>query len=451
VSPKPVLAARSPSDLHAEAAFKDWVRRLVKGTAELRAFEAGQIDAFMDPTTGSAILLPEAQAALQDSSRLVLSALDALPGEICVLDAAGTVVMTNKAWRTFVAARGGAGLGVREGVNFLEACRDAGARERVHAAAVATGLRQVLAGGRELFRCEYVCDSSGGNCAFTLTIAGTPGDGAVHAVVTRENVRERKRAEASRGSGRTQTSRIAAIAQAEAPNRLLAALPVKEYERLLVGFEPVKLTYGEGLYEPGEQMRHVYFPSDCVVSLLTVVEGHRALEVGLVGREGMVGSRLALGIATASVRALVQGTGTAVRIKSARFLRELHRSPALQRALLHFTDTLMSQVTQTAACNRFHLVEERLARWLLMTRERLPSSEFRLTQEFLADMLGVRRAGVTAAASALQRRKLIRYRRGNITILDQQGLEASSCSCYQRVKVEGASVESAARADRFPS
>lgn len=425
------------ADLQAQAAFKDWVRRVVKGAAELRAFEAGQLDAIMDPTTGSAILLPEAQAALQGSSRLVLSALDALPGEVCVLDAAGTVVMTNSAWRTFVAARRGAGLGVREGANFLAACRDVSTTERVRAEAVAAGLRQVLAGGRERFRCEYVCDSSAGHCVFTLTIAGVAGNSAACAVVTRENVSERKRNIAPGGSPRTKVSRIAAIAQAEAPNRLLAALPAREYERLLAGFEPVKLTYGEVLYEPGEQMRHVYFPSDCLVSLLIVVEGHRALEVGLVGREGMVGSRLALGITTASVRALVQGTGTAVRIKAAVFLREFHRSPALQRALLRFTDTLMSQVTQTAACNRFHPVEARLSRWLLMTRERLPSSEFHLTQEFLADMLGVRRAGVTAAASALQRRKLIRYRRGTITILDQHGLEASSCSCYQHVKVKG--------------
>jgi CRP-like cAMP-binding protein len=435
--PDTVLALRSPSDLQAEAVFKDWVRRLVKGTAALRAFEAGQIDAVMDPTTGSAILLPEARAALQGSSRLVLSALDALPGDVCVLDAAGSVIMTNRAWRTFVAVRAGAGLGVGEGVDFLAACREVSAGERVHAAAVAAGLRQVLAGDRELFRCEYVCDSSGGYCTFTLTIAGIVGNGAVHAVITRENVSERKRARAACGSRRTKATRIAAIAQADAPNRLLAALPAKEYERLLAGFEPVKLIYGEVLYEPGEQMRHVYFPSDCLVSLLTVVEGHRALEVGLVGREGMVGSRLALGVTTASVRALVQGTGTAVRIESARFLRELHRSPVLQRALLLFTDALMTQVTQTAACNRFHQVEARLARWLLMTRERLPSGEFHLTQEFLADMLGVRRAGVTVAASRLQRRKLIRYRRGNITILDQQGLEASSCSCYQHVKVTG--------------
>lgn len=437
MNPELLPLARIPSDLTAEAAFKDWLRRLVKGATELQAFEAGQIDAVMDPATGSAILLPEAQAALQGSSRLVLSALDALPGEVCVLDAAGTVVMTNRAWRASVAARAGAGLGVCEGGNFLAACRDAGAPERVHAEAVAAGLREVLAGGRRLFRCEYVCHSPGRHWAFTLTIAGIAHDGAVHAVVTRENVSERIRARSARGSGRAKASRIAAAARAGTPNRLLAAMPAKEYERLLAGLEPVKLTYGEVLYEPGKQMRHVYFPFDCLVSLLTVVEGHRALEVGLIGREGMLGSRLALGITASSVRALVQGTGTAVRMKSARFLQEFRRSPALQRALFHFTDALMLQVSQTAACNRFHVVEARLARWLLMTRERLPSSEFHLTQEFLADMLGVRRAGVTAAASALQRQKLIRYQRGIITILDQHGLEVAACSCYRHVQVMG--------------
>jgi CRP-like cAMP-binding protein/PAS domain-containing protein len=430
--PPPV---RSPSDLQAEAAFKDWVRGLVKGAAELRAFEAGQIDAVMDPATGTAVLLPEARAALRGSSRLALSALNALSGEVCVLDAAGTVVMTNRAWRAFVTAHAGAGLGVREGANFLEACRNASAPERVHADAVAAGLRDVLAGGRKLFRCDYVCHSPGGDCAFGLTIAATAQDGEVHAVVTREIVSERKRTGAARSSGRAKASRIAAVARSGTPNRLLAALPAREYERLLSGLEPVRLTYGEVLYEPGERMRHVYFPSDCLVSLLTVVEGHRALEVGLVGREGMVGSRLALGISASSVRALVQGSGTAVRMTSARFLQEFRRSPALQRALFHFTDALMLQVTQTAACNRFHVVEARLARWLLMTRERLLSGEFHLTHGFLADMLGVRRVGVTSAAGALQRQRLIRYQRGNITILDQRGLEAAACSCYRHVQV----------------
>jgi CRP-like cAMP-binding protein/PAS domain-containing protein len=437
MSPDPLTPARSPSDLMAEAVFKDWVRRLVKGAAELQAFEAGQIDAVMDPATGNAILLPEAQAALQGSSSLVLSALDALPDEVCVLDATGTVVLTNRAWRAFVAARAGAGLGVREGANFLRACRDAGASERMHAEAVAAGLREVLAGGRKSFRHEYVCRSPDRDCAFTLTIARVTQDGAVHAVVTRENISERKRTRAARDSGRAKAGRIAAVARAGTPNRLLAALPAKEYVRLLAGLEAIKLTYGEVLYEPGEHMRHVYFPSDCLVSLLTVVEGHRALEVGLVGREGMLGSRLALGISTSSVRALVQATGTAVRMKSATFLREFRRSPALQRALFRFTDALMLQVTQTAACNRFHMVEARLARWLLMTRERLPSSKFHLTHEFLADMLGVRREGVTSAAGALQRQKLIRYQRGNITILDQPGLEAAACSCYRHVQVTG--------------
>jgi CRP-like cAMP-binding protein len=431
----PEAPTRSPSDLQAEAAFKDWVRRLVKGAAELRALETGQLDAVIDPATGSAILLPEAQAALQGSSRLALSALDALPGDICVIDSTGMVVMTNRAWRAFIEASAGAGLGVCEGANFLLACRDAVPGERAQARAVASGLRQVLAGRRELFRCDYVCHSLDTHRAFSLTIARIAVDGLVSAVFTRESVCEGKRV--SRRLVQTKASRIDAVAQAAAANSLLAALPTKEHERLLPGFDLVKLTYGEVLYEPGEQMRHVYFPADCLVSLLIVVEGRRALEVGLVGREGMVGSRLGLGITTASVRALVQGTGMAVRMSSTRFLQEFQRRPALQRALLRFTDTLMIQVTQTAACNRFHTVEARLARWLLMTRDRLPPGEFHLTHEFLADMLGVRRVGVTSAASALQRRKLIRYQRGTITILDQKGLEASSCSCYRHVKVMG--------------
>jgi len=437
MSPELLPLAPSPAGLAADTAFKDWLRRVVKGAAELQALESGEIDAVMDPATGSAILLPEAQAALQASSRLVLSSLDALPGEVCVLDAGATVVMTNAAWRAFAAAHAGAGLGVSEGANFLAACRDAGASERAQAKVVGAGLREVLAGRRKLYRCEYVSHSPSGHRAFTLSIAGVAQNGTVHAVVTRENISERSSARAAGSAGRATASRIAALARAGTPNRLLAALPAKEYERLLASLEPVRLTYGEVLYEPGEKMRHVYFPNDCLVSLLTVVEGHRALEVGLVGREGMVGSRLALGIAASPVRALVQGTGTAVRMKSARFLQEFRRSPVLQRALFNFTDALMLQITQTAACNRFHTVGERLARWLLMTRERLSSREFYLTHEFLADMLGVRRVGVTSAASALQRKRLIRYRRGTITILDQQGLEAAACSCYRQVRIMG--------------
>ena len=217
-------------------------------------------------------------------------------------------------------------------------------------------------------------------------------------------------------------------------NSLLAALPRSKYLRLLVGLEPVTLTFGEVLYEPGEPIRHIYFPNDSLVSLLTLADGHLPLEVGLVGREGMVGIPLALGIDVSSVRALVQGAGTAMRITTARFRKEFRQSLPLQRELHRYTHELMVQVTQTAACNRFHVVEARLARWLLMTRDRVQSDQFRLTQEFLAHMQGVRRVGVTQAAGALQQRKLITYSRGNIRILDRKGLEAASCRCYQIVK-----------------
>lgn len=222
--------------------------------------------------------------------------------------------------------------------------------------------------------------------------------------------------------------------QAPVANSLLAALPRKDYQRLLGGLEPVTLPFGEVLYEPGDSIRHVYFPNNSLVSLLTLADGHLALEVGMVGPEGMVGTPMSLGIDVSPVRALVQGSGTAMRMTAARFRKALRQSPPLQRALHRYVHLLMVQVTQTAACNRFHVVEARLARWLLMTRDRVRSDQFRLTQEFLAHMLGVRRVGVTKAAGALQRRKLISYSRGIIRILNQKGLEAASCRCYETVK-----------------
>jgi len=228
-------------------------------------------------------------------------------------------------------------------------------------------------------------------------------------------------------------------------NSMLAALPRKQYQRLLGGLESVALTFGEVLYEPGERIRHVYFPNDSLVSLLTLVEGHLALEVGMVGREGMVGVALSLGTDVSPVRALVQGAGTAMRMKSARFSEEIRKSPHLQQEVNRYTGALMAQITQTAACNRFHVVEARLARWLLMTRDRVRSDEFRLTHEFLGHMLGVRRVGVTKAARALQKGKLISYSRGKIRILDQRGLEAACCSCYELVKDMHDSVQDAPR------
>ena len=217
-------------------------------------------------------------------------------------------------------------------------------------------------------------------------------------------------------------------------NRLLASLPRQCYRQLAPRLAPVALAFGEVLYEPGAPIRDVYFPGGSVVSLLTVVDGRSALEVGLVGREGMVGIPLALGIGVSPVRALVQGRGSALRMSAAGLRKSLRASPALRRALHRYAAALMAQITQTAACNRFHRVEARLARWLLMTRDRVGAGEFHLTQEFLAHMLGVRREGVTGAASALQRRGLIGYRRGDIRIVDRAGLEATACGCYELVR-----------------
>jgi CRP-like cAMP-binding protein len=217
------------------------------------------------------------------------------------------------------------------------------------------------------------------------------------------------------------------------PNKLLAALPRKDYQRLSTGLERVTLTFGEILYEPVTPFQYVYFPDDSLVSLLSLADGHLALEVGMVGYEGMVGAPIALGINFSPVRALVQGTGIAMRMTAGCFRKEFRHSLSLQRLLYQYIHVLMTQVSQTAACNRFHVVEKRLARWLLMTLDRVQKNEFQMTQDFLAHMLGVRRVGVTNAASMLQQHKLIRYSRGSITILDRAGLEAFSCGCYRVV------------------
>jgi CRP-like cAMP-binding protein len=217
-------------------------------------------------------------------------------------------------------------------------------------------------------------------------------------------------------------------------NLLLAALPRSQYRALLPRLTSVSLEFGDVLHEQGKPIREVFFPTASMVSLLTLVDGHLALEVGMVGREGMVGMAFALGSANSPVRGLVQGAGPALRMDARRFGEALAASTALQRALQHYTGTLIRQISQTAGCNRFHVVEQRLARWLLMTRDRVRSAEFHLTHDFLSQMLGVRRVGVTEAASALQRRKLIEYRRGRIRICDQPGLQAAACACYLPVR-----------------
>lgn len=214
-------------------------------------------------------------------------------------------------------------------------------------------------------------------------------------------------------------------------NKLLSALSPDEYAALQAHLEPVTLGYGEVLFEPGDPIKHVYFPNEALVSLLTLVDRHFALEVGMVGPEGMVGVGLSLGVGITPFRTLVHGAGTALRMTAEVFRQEFLLGPALRREVHLYAHALMVQVAQSAACNRFHFIEARLARWLLMTRDRVNLDHFHLTHELLGHMLGVRRVGVTKAAHELKRRKLIDYVRGNIVIVDGPGLEAAACSCYE--------------------
>jgi CRP-like cAMP-binding protein len=198
--------------------------------------------------------------------------------------------------------------------------------------------------------------------------------------------------------------------------------------------EPVSLTPGEVLYEPGAPIRHCYFPNDGVVSLLTLVAPHKTAEVGMVGSEGLVGTSAAVGIKVSQLRAVVQGAGSGMRMTAARLQKEFDASISLHSSVLRFTHALMGQIAQTAVCNRFHNAEKRLARWLLVTRDRLGSESFQMTHHFLSTMIGVRRVGVTHAAASLAKRNLISYRRGNIRILNVRGLQGASCECYAVVK-----------------
>jgi len=217
---------------------------------------------------------------------------------------------------------------------------------------------------------------------------------------------------------------------ATATNHLIDRLPPADRERLLAACEPVELALSTILCERGERTAHAYFPTAAFISLISLVDGHGGVEVGMVGREGMVGAQLALGVPVSPLRALVQGPGLAWRVPAQDLADQLADSPALREGMAKYLYVLMAQQATAAACLRFHLIDQRLARWLLMTQDRAQSERFHVTQEFLAYMLGVRRVGVTVAASGLQRDGLIEYHRGELTVLDRGALEKAACSCY---------------------
>lgn len=222
-------------------------------------------------------------------------------------------------------------------------------------------------------------------------------------------------------------------------NRILAALPAGEYRKFMPKLENIPLKYGEKIYERSEIIRYVYFPNSGIISLLAAVDDGATLEVGIVGREGIVGLPVFLGVKTSNNEAIVQGEGFAMRIGSADFLVECRNGGALAQILQRFTHSMLVQISQSAICYRFHLIEARLARWLLMTSDRMETGEFPVTQEFLSNMLGVRREAVNKSAVNLQQKHLITYSRGNISITNRPGLEMKACQCYAVIKTEAAS------------
>ncbi|MDD1611822.1 MAG: Crp/Fnr family transcriptional regulator [Methylococcaceae bacterium] len=219
-------------------------------------------------------------------------------------------------------------------------------------------------------------------------------------------------------------------------NHLLNALPAEVLERLFPHLEKVPMPLGDVLYESGEELIYAYFPTTSIVSLLYVMENGASAEIAVIGNEGIIGVALFMGGGTMPNRAVVQSAGHAYRIRGHLMLQEFNRYGPLHHLLLRYTQVLITQMAQTAVCNRHHSVDQQLCRWLLLSLDRLSTNELTMTQELIANMLGVRREGVTEAAGKLQRAGLIEYSRGHITVLDRPGLEARVCECYQVVKME---------------
>jgi CRP-like cAMP-binding protein len=219
-------------------------------------------------------------------------------------------------------------------------------------------------------------------------------------------------------------------------NHLLAALPMEALARLEPSLEPVSLALGEVIYESGEQLEFVFFPTTAIISLLYIMEDGSTAEIGMAGNDGLVGIALFMGGSTTPNRAVVQSAGNAFRLRAKALNFEFHLSGEFQNILLRYTQYLMTQISQTAVCNRLHSVEQQLCRWLLINHDLLQTNKLVMTHELIANMLGVRREGVSIAAGHLQKKKLIKYVRGTITMLDREGLEATTCECYQVVKEE---------------
>jgi len=224
--------------------------------------------------------------------------------------------------------------------------------------------------------------------------------------------------------------------QKSTQNRLLGALPDNEYEPLVPKLDLVPLSLGQVIYEPHDKLSHVYFPTTAIVSLLYTMRDGTSAEIGIVGCDGVVGIAVFMGGDTMPNRAVVQSAGEALRLPVSLFRKEASQLGELHRLLLLYAQTLLTQMSQTAVCNRLHSVEQQLCRWLLLSHDRLESNELLMTQELIANMLGVRREGVSVAAHMLQDANLIRYKRGHITVVDRAGLEARVCECYQVVKTE---------------
>jgi CRP-like cAMP-binding protein len=219
-------------------------------------------------------------------------------------------------------------------------------------------------------------------------------------------------------------------------NHLLAALPADDYQRLLPHLELVPLLLGTAIYEAGGHLEHLYFPTTSIVSLLNVMEDGSSAEIAVTGNDGLIGIALFMGGGSTPSRAVVQSGGHAYRLRSSVLKREFHMGGKLQYLALRYTQALITQMSQTAVCNRHHTLEQQLCRWLLLSLDRLPSNRLDMTQQLIADMLGVRREGVTEAAGKLQEDKLIEYSRGHITVLDRPKLEKRACECYAVVKKE---------------